>query len=218
MATYRGSVPLLSVVDPLPRRPHRVVVAGTSAAGKTTLAVRIGEVSGSRHVEIDALFHGPAWTPRESFTAEVVAFTAEPSWVTEWQYDDVRALLAERADLMVWLDLSRVTVMRQVVLRTVRRRLRRQVLWNGNVEPPLRTVFTDPEHIVRWAWSTHHQTARRVTALHQQRPDLVIVRLADHRAAQQWLNGPLQDAVTRSGRPASRSPANGPPRLRLPPR
>lgn len=194
-------MPLLTVADALPRRPRRVVVAGTSAAGKTTLAVRIGEVLAVRHVEIDALFHGPDWTPRETFAADVDAFTAEPSWVSEWQYTAVRALLAERADLLVWLDLGRVTVMRQVVWRTVRRRLRRQVLWNGNIEPPLRTVFTDPEHIVRWAWSTHHKTAQRVTVLHQQRPDLVIVRLTDHRMSQQWLRGPLQDAVTRSGGP-----------------
>lgn len=201
-AAYRGSVPLLTVADALPRRPHRVLVAGTSAAGKTTLAVRIGEVLGIGHVEIDALFHGPAWTPRETFAAEVDAFTAEPNWVTEWQYTEVRALLAERAELLVWLDLNRATVMRQVVRRTVRRRLRRQVLWNGNTEPPLRTVFTDPEHIVRWAWSTHHKTAQRVTALHQQRPDLVIVRLTDHQAAQQWLSGPLQDAIARPEGPA----------------
>jgi hypothetical protein len=71
--------------------------------------------------------------------------------VTEWQYDAVRALLA-RADVLVWLDLSRATVMRQVGRRTFRRRLRRQVLWNGNVvELPLWTVFTDSEHIVHHA-------------------------------------------------------------------
>lgn len=195
-------MPLLTAADALPGRPHRVVVAGTSAAGKTTLAARIGDVLAVRHVEIDALFHGPAWTPRETFAAEVDAFSAEPSWVTEWQYPAVRALLAARADLLVWLDLSRATVMRQVVRRTVRRRLRRQVLWNGNIEPPLWTVFTDAEHIVRWAWSTHHQTAQRVTALHRQRPGLVVVRLTDYEAAQQWLSGPLQDAVTWSEGPA----------------
>lgn len=177
-------------------------MAGTSAAGKTTLAARIGEVLAVPHVEIDALFHGPDWTPRESFAADVDAFTGQPSWVTEWQYPAARALLAERADLLVWLDLNRATVMRQVVQRTVRRRLHREVLWNGNTEPPLRTVLTDPEHIVRWAWSTHHKTAQRVTALHQQRPDLVIVRLTNHQIAQQWLSGPLRDAVTRSEGPA----------------
>lgn len=44
--------------------------------------------------------------------------------------------------------------MRQVVRRTVVRRLRRVVLWNGNVEPPLRTIITEQDHIVRWAWRT----------------------------------------------------------------
>ena len=78
----------------------------------------------------------------------------------------MRPLLVARADLLVWLDLSRPVVLRRVVARTLRRRLRRrlrrQVLWNGNMEPPLRTIFTDREHIIRWAWSTHHDTARRV--------------------------------------------------------
>ncbi len=201
-AAYRGSVPLLTADDALPRRPRRVVVAGTSGAGKTTLAARLGQTLAVPHVEIDALFHGPDWTPRQTFAADVESFTAEPSWVTEWQYTPVRALLAERADLLVWLDLGRATVMRQVVLRTVRRRLRRQVLWNGNTEQPFWTLFTDPEHIVRWAWSTHHTTAERVTALLQQRPDLDIVRLPDHQAATRWLSGPLRDAVTRPEEPA----------------
>lgn len=177
-------------------------MAGTSASGKTTLAVRIAEVLGVRHVEIDALFHGPAWTRRETFAADVEAFTAEPNWVTEWQYADVRALLADRADLLVWLDLSRATVMQQVVRRTVRRRLGRQELWNGNVEPPLRTVFTDSEHIVRWAWRKHRETAQRVAALQQHHPELVIVRVGDHRAAHHWLSGPLRDSVRRSKGPA----------------
>ncbi len=177
-------------------------MAGTSGSGKTTLASCIGEVLGIRHVEIDALFHGPGWTPRVTFAAEVEAFSAEPDWVTEWQYGTVRDLLAQRADLLVWLDLSRATVMGRVVRRTVRRRLLRQVLWNGNIEPPLWTVFTDSEHIVRWAWSTHHKSARRVAAVHQQRPNLVIVRLPNQRDVEHWIIGPLKRASTRPSGPA----------------
>jgi len=192
---------MLSAADALPQRPRRIIVAGTSGAGKTTLAARIGEALHIPHVEIDALFHGPAWTPRDRFVADVAAFSAEPSWVTEWQYGTVRALLVERADLLVWLDLSRATVMRRVVRRTVRRRLRRQVLWNGNLERPLWTVFTDPEHIVRWAWSSHHRNALRVAAVHEQYPELVIVRLADQRTVQQWIKGPLKHASTLPMRP-----------------
>ncbi|GIJ44268.1 adenylate kinase [Virgisporangium aliadipatigenens] len=188
-------MPLLGAADPLPRRPLRVVVAGTSGAGKTTTVRRIAEVTGAPHVEIDGLFHGPGWVPRPSFVADVDAFTAGPAWVTEWQYSEVRARLAARADLFVWLDLPRATVMRQVVRRTVRRRLRHEILWNGNVEPPLHTVLTDPEHVVRWAWSTYRRNRVRAAALSLRRPELTIVRLRSHRQVARWIDGPLSGSV-----------------------
>jgi len=180
-------VPLLTVADPLPGRPRRVLVAGTSGAGKTTLAARLGRLWDLPHVEIDALFHGPDWTPRPEFTDDVRRFADQDRWVTEWQYPSARALLAERADLLVWLDLPRRTVLRQVVRRTLRRRLGRQRLWNGNIEPPLRTFLTDPDHIVRWAWRTHRSNAERVHALAAARPELVVVRLTGRRQAGRWL-------------------------------
>jgi adenylate kinase family enzyme len=184
-------VALLGPGDPLPGRPSRILVAGASGAGKTTLARRVSLVLGVRHVEIDALFHGPDWVPRPGFQDDVARFAASPEWVTEWQYEQVRPLLAERADLLVWLDLPRARVMTQVLRRTLRRRLLREPLWNGNVEPPLRTFLTDPEHIVRWAWTTHARVAERVTALRAQRPDLTVVRLTSRRAVDQWVQGPL---------------------------
>ncbi|MEV6599958.1 AAA family ATPase [Actinoplanes sp. NPDC051346] len=185
-------MPLLGPGDLLPRRPRRVLVAGTSGSGKTTLASRIAASLRVPHVELDSLYHGPSWTKRPSFEEDVRLFSAAPSWVTEWQYRAVRAHLADLADLLVWLDLPRKTVMRQLIRRTLVRRLRRQQLWNGNVEPPLRTVLTDPEHIVRWAWNTHSRTAVRIEQLVARRPELSIVRLSGHAAAERWLRGPLQ--------------------------
>src|SRR5215213_3733834 len=184
-------VPFVGPTDLLPHPVRRVLVAGTSGSGKTTLAARIAAVLDVPHVEIDALFHGPNWTQRASFEEDVHRFSAGPEWVTEWQYRAVRAHLAERADLVVWLDLPKRVVMRQVIARTVVRRLRRRRLWNGNIEPPLWTVLTDSEHIVRWAWATHRTTAARVTALLQEHPDITVVRLRSHAEARRWLHGPL---------------------------
>jgi adenylate kinase family enzyme len=198
-------VPILPPDQPLTVRPRRVLVAGTSGSGKTTLAGRVSVVLGVPHIEIDALFHGPGWTPLETFEAEVERFSSGPAWVTEWQYDAVRDLLAARADLLVWLDLRRRSVMRQVVSRTVRRRLRRERLWNDNLEPPLWTVLTDREHIVRWAWSTHHRSAARVARLLQGRPDLPVVRVRTRDEARRWVEGPLR-AAARGRAPASEPP------------
>lgn len=180
-------MPLLRATDPLPARPRRVLVAGTSGSGKTTLARRVAEVLGVPRVELDSLYHGPPWTPRPSFVADVHSFAAGSAWVTEWQYKEVRDHLADRTDLMIWLDPPRSRVMRQVIVRTVGRRLRREERWNGNTEPPLWTVFTDREHMIRWAWTTHRRTAEPVLALLHRRPGLPVVRLRSRAEIDRWL-------------------------------
>jgi adenylate kinase family enzyme len=187
-------MPLLGPSDPLPHAPRRVLLAGPSGSGKSTLARRIGDAIGAPHVELDALHHGPGWVPRETFADEVRVFSAGPSWVTEWQYAAVRDLLAERADLMVWLDHPRALAMTRVIRRTVRRRLRRERLWNGNVEPPLWTFFTDSEHIVRWAWRGHGRQAERMRRL-LVASRLAIVRLRGQAQVDAWLAGPLRGSV-----------------------
>ena len=183
-------MPLLRPTDPLPLMPQRITVNGTTGSGKSTLARRIAEQLNLPYTELDSLFHGPGWTPRESFVEDVDKFTAEPAWVTEFQYDQARPLLADRADLMVWLDISRRLVMWRVARRTVSRRWRRTELWHGNREARLRTFFSDPEHIIRWAWNTHPSTAGRAQDALRRRPDLVVVRLTSASEVQSWLDGP----------------------------
>lgn len=91
-------MPLVDAVAPLPVRPRRILVAGTSGAGKTTVARRVANLLDIPHIEIDALFHGPGWTPLDTFESEVRSFSGRSCWVTEWQYSRVRPLLAQRAD------------------------------------------------------------------------------------------------------------------------
>jgi len=197
---------MMPLPEPVPRvtpLPRRILVAGTSGSGKSTLAVRIAEVGGLPYVEIDALFHGPGWTPRAEFERDVDAFIARPSWVTEWQYTSVRARLAATADALVWLDYARPLVMRRVIRRTLARRIRRTELWNGNTEPPLRTIATDPDHIIRWAWRTHGRLPEMVRAAAAANPALEIVRLGSPRATERWLRD-YADAVGVSIAPPKR--------------
>jgi adenylate kinase family enzyme len=166
-------------------------VNGTSGSGKSTLARRLGVLLDLPYTELDSLFHGPGWTANPAFDGAVAALAAGQEWVVEFQYDQARPVLAGRTDLMVWLDLPRHLVMRRVVRRTVRRRIRREELWNGNREAPLRTVWTDPEHIIRWAWDTHTHSGPRVDALLAERPEVVVVRLRTPREVERWLAGPV---------------------------
>jgi adenylate kinase family enzyme len=178
--------------DPLPCRPRRILVAGTAGAGKSTLATALSHRLGVPYHELDALHHGPSWVPRPEFAADVAAFAATDRWVAEWQYSAVRPLLLARAEMLVWLDLNRWQVARGLLPRTVVRRVRRVELWNGNVEPPLWTVFTDRDHLLRWAWRTHSRTTVRVREVLAMPDPPVVVRLRGRRDVRKWLAGPVR--------------------------
>lgn len=187
---------MLTSDDPLPRRPRRILIAGVSGCGKTTLAGHIARIMGAPHTEIDALFHGPNWTPRPEFFRDVQAMIEGESWTTEWQYDLARPLLAQHADLLVWLDLPFWSItFPRVLRRTISRRWHRTVLWNGNVEPPLRTAFTDPDHLLRWVMRSRHKYPERVLTLEQQLPHLMLIRLRSRREVRRWLLGPLHESA-----------------------
>jgi adenylate kinase family enzyme len=133
-------------------------VVGTSGSGKSTLASQLAEILGVPHLELDAVHHQPDWEPlpTDEFRRVVAARAAAGGWVIDGNYGRVRDLVWARADTVVWLDLPKRTVMRQVVWRTLRRVALRRELWNGNREG-WRNFFTwNPEQsIISWAWHKH---------------------------------------------------------------
>ena len=184
--------PFLGHRDQLHGPMRRVSVAGVSGVGKSTLVEHIADVLGITHVEIDGLYHGPHWQPRPEFLHDVQNLVNREQWVTEWQYSEARPLIAARCELLVWLDLAFWSVtFPRIIRRTVRRRLRSEVLWNGNKEGPLHTVLTDPGHIIRWSMSTRRKYDNAVFELRESHPDLTIVRLRTPKEVGTWLSGPL---------------------------
>lgn len=103
----------------------RVAVVGSSGAGKTWLAERLAATLDVAHVELDAIHHGPNWAglPAEEMRRELdVRCPAEGAWVADGNYETKGGdLVRDRAETIVWLDFPRMTVMRQLILRTARR-------------------------------------------------------------------------------------------------
>ncbi|WP_218711355.1 AAA family ATPase [Arthrobacter sp. BF1] len=188
---------MLTVSDPLPEHPQRILIAGVSGAGKSTLARRLAALLGIEYTELDSLFHGPNWVPRAEFMNDVDHLTQEPTWVSEWQYAAVRRLLAQRADILIWLDYPMPVSMVRLIRRTVRRRSQREELWNSNYEGPLWGIFTDSDHIIRWGWRTRNKLKVLVPTLEEKFPGLRVVRLRSPREADVWL-GRLAERVSAS--------------------
>ena len=167
---------------------QRILVGGSSGAGKTTMAKALSQRLGIPHIEVDGLFHGPGWVPRPEFVADVDAFTSSPAWVIDHDYAVARHLVWPRIDTFVWLDYSRAVCEWRVIRRSVPRAVLRRELWNGNRER-FWAMFTDAEHPVRWSW-THHAEKRASFEARIADPahaHITTVRLRHPRDADAWL-------------------------------
>lgn len=190
---------------PEPPPLARVVVVGTSGAGKTRFARDLAAMHGLPHVELDALHWAPHWTPRraDEFVADVRAAAAGACWVADGNYSAVRGILWPRATHVVWLNYGRFTVLSRVVLRTVRRAFSRQPLWAGNRETLGRALFSR-HSIVLWSLTTYGRNCHRFAALRAdpQFGHLVWHELRSPRQAREYLRA-ARDAAARPSRPAA---------------
>lgn len=164
-------------------------MAGSTGAGKTTLAKALSARFGMPHYELDALHHGPGWMKRASFEADVERFSSGDSWVAEDQYHRVLGdLLWQRADTVVWLDLPRRLVMSRVIRRSLHRAVTRRELWNGNRENWRDWLRAD--HPIRWAWSKYESKRALVLEYADRYPSVNLIRVATPQAVRALLTSP----------------------------
>ena len=82
----------------------RIVVAGSTGAGKSVLAKELAARIGSTHVELDALHFAKDWieVPDQIFTERTAAATEGDAWVVDGNYSAVmRDLAWDRAQTIV---------------------------------------------------------------------------------------------------------------------
>jgi adenylate kinase family enzyme len=168
---------------------RRIVVKGTSGAGKTTVAAELTRRLGLLHVELDALHHGPDWSAptAEAFRAQVrhVMATAPDGWVIDGNYDSkLGDTVVQAADAIVWLDLPLPLKLLRLWRRTHHRIGHQIELWNGNRES-WRGAFVDPDSLFRWTLGAHRRHRRQWPS--QFAGDPRFVRLRSDAAVRTWL-------------------------------
>jgi hypothetical protein len=154
-------------------------------------------------VELDGIFHQPGWIPlpEDQFQRVVTERASADGWVIDGNYSAVRPIVWARADTVVWLDLSKWTVMRQVAWRTVSRAVTRRELWNGNRERLGNFLSWDPEKsVIAWAWHGHAKYRSRyaAAAADPANAHLAFIRLTSRKDVARFLADPLRYANSRA--------------------
>jgi adenylate kinase family enzyme len=172
------------------RLPRRIAVVGTTGSGKTTLARKLAERLDIPHVELDSLHWEADWTPapKQVFHSRVIQALDREAWTTDGNYSELRDITWGNADTVVWLDYPLPLVLSRVTRRTIRRWLRREVLW-GNNQEQLRRTLLSRDSIILYALRTYRRRRREYPSLFRQAKyaHLRVVHLTSPRATQDWL-------------------------------
>lgn len=166
----------------------RVVVVGTSCAGKTTLARTLARMLGARHIELDTHFWRPQWekTPDEEFQPCVERIVADASWIIDGNYTRFQPTIIERATMLVWLDYSFARILGRALRRTVKRALSGEELFGGNRES-FRRSFLTSDSILLWVLKSYPMNKMRYTRIFAEEGHLACIRLRHPRATNRFL-------------------------------
>ena len=139
------------------------IIATASGCGKTTVGRELASRLDVPYVELDAIHWQAGWTELDAaeLRRRVEPLVAHDAWVIDGSYrGKLGDLVLERADTVVWLDLPRRLWLPRLVVRTLRRALTREELWNGNRESLSNAVAGD-DSLFRFALANERPRRHR---------------------------------------------------------
>ena len=141
---------------------QRILVYGATGSGKSSMAGQVSELTGIPWTSVDDICWRPGWVPMpaDEQLAHFDDLTQTRSWILDSAYGGWRHLVLERADLVVALDLPRLTSLTRLLRRTAARIFDQQEVCNGNTES-WRSVFAR-DSLVVWHTTSFRRKRREM--------------------------------------------------------
>ena len=123
------------------------IISGPSCTGKTTLGRQIADTLNRRQVDLDDLHFLPNWVSKDPsvFVADVSnAVDQHEAWIVSGGYNSkLKDTLWQKADTIIWLDLSLMVILRRYFKRTYQRIVYKERCCGDNYETLKHVMFDD---------------------------------------------------------------------------
>lgn len=161
----------------------RVIIIGCGGAGKSTLARKLGELTGIPVVHLDKLFWKPGWVERtpEEFDPIIQQEIEKDEWIMDGNFNRTMPQRVQRCDTIIYLDFSRVACLLGV--------LKRVLTTYGTVRPDMGEGC--PERIdfefLKWVWTYNKNKRERNYKLLNEATHAETIVLKNRRSVKRFL-------------------------------
>ena len=164
---------------------RRVLIIGSAGAGKSTLARRLGAITGLPVIHLDAHYWKAGWraSPPDEWKARVAELVAGETWIIDGNYSGTLPDRVVAADTVILLEISRLRCLYRVFARSIRHHGRAR----ADLHPGCPEQLPDFEFI-RWIWRYPVASLPRIReTLREHSADRSIVTLRSTREVERYL-------------------------------
>ena len=162
----------------------KIILVGSGGSGKSWLSKRLAEITGYPLFHLDKEFWRPGWemTPKEERIARQNEITSGDKWIIDGNYNSTMEMRYAAADLVIFLDISRVTC----AISAIRRRGTKRSDLPEYLDEG-RVFSKDYLEFLKWIWSYPRTGRKTVMALREKYPDIAFLRIRSRREVGRYL-------------------------------
>ena len=170
----------------------KILVIGSSGAGKSTFARRLGGATGLEVIHLDRLFWNPSWveTPKDEWPKRVEKALQGDSWIIDGNYSGTMELRLPACDTVIFLDLPRSVCVYRI--------LKRVAFYRPGSRPDMAQGCDEKFDwdFIKWVWNYPVRSKPKVEALLERFQDTkTVIRLKSKKEIENFLAKCSSDTV-----------------------